>query len=144
MGMSGGSYLIRRHAIALVPLIALVTVSEQARAICTPPSTGTPVTDTIVTCTGTTINQNNNIGYGLTPDTGNIYNIVTGASLTGRDVGLLFNFGTVNNDGAISGIFGVKANNDAKIANSSTGTISGSRFGIVGIHAIVSNSGSIT
>ena len=75
--------LAQRHSLllqatALAPLIALVAPIDRAEAACDPAS---PVSDVTVTSTGTTINQNGNIGYGLTPDTGNTYNIVAGASV---------------------------------------------------------------
>jgi len=141
MTLLAARHFVLRHAMALAPLIVPVAAFDRAEAACDATS---PVNDTVITCTGTTTNQNGNVGYGLTPDTGNTYNIVTGASLIGQDVGLNFNIGTVNNDGAISSIIGIQANNNANIVNSSTGTISGTARGIFASNAIVDNSGTIT
>ena len=68
-----------RHAIGLAPLIALAVPVDRAEAACDPAS---PVNDTVVTCTGTT--SNGATGFGNSSDTGNTYNIVSGASVTER------------------------------------------------------------
>ncbi len=134
----------RGYALALV--IAPFAIMARAEAACAPTS---PVNDTIVTCTGATVDQNGFTGYGSISDTGNTYNIVTGASITGAGSGLIFSRGTVNNSGTISAngsfvFFGVFGNNDAVVNNS--GTISANGFGSNGVGSLnfhVTNSGTI-
>ena len=88
--MSGASHLAWRSAVALVPLVALVMASEQAKAECTPAA---PVSFMTVTCSGAT-NNPNGAGYGTRDDKGNTYNILSGASVTGSTVGIQYgNFG---------------------------------------------------
>ena len=153
MGMSGAGHLIRRHAVALVPLVALVMASEQAKAACTPAA---PVNDTKVTCSGTTNNQNGTTGYGTALDTGNTYNILSGASVTGTGLGLQFggldnvlnNFGTITGagDNNVSDGGGIDSGVRATINNA--GTISGTganSFGIFNLGtAVITNSGTIS
>jgi hypothetical protein len=80
-------YSLLLQAIALAPLIALFASIDRAEAACTPAA---PVDNTIVECTGATTNQNGANGYGSSRDKGNTYNIVSGASLTGTSIELLF------------------------------------------------------
>ena len=68
---------------AMVVLIPLALV-EDAEADCTPNS---PVNNTIVTCTGTTPNQNDPNGYGTATDRGNTINVQAGAVFTGLQFG---------------------------------------------------------
>ena len=93
-----------RHAIGLAPLIALAVPVDRAEAACDPAS---PVNDTVVTCTGPT--SNGATGFGNSSDTGNTYNIVSDASVTGTSNGLVFDRGTVNNFGSIIGSSGISA-----------------------------------
>jgi hypothetical protein len=96
--------LAGRHVVALGLAIVSFTASERAAAECAPQS---PVNDQVVTCTGTTSNQNSPDGYGTTGDTGNTIKVESGASVTGDGNGLIFNDGTVHNRGTISaGEFG--------------------------------------
>ena len=82
-------------------LIAPFAVVDRANAACVPAS---PVNNVTVTCTGATANQNGSDGYGTNTDIGNTYNILSGASVTGANAGLIFNTsGTVNNFGTITG-----------------------------------------
>jgi hypothetical protein len=141
-------------------------MSGQAKADCTPPSSAS---NTTVTCTGTT--SHDPFGYGTFNDTGNTYNILSGASLTGTQVGLALQSGIVNNFGSISaGVdgFGIAAGEDvtvhnlgsisatgadsvgilantANVINARTGTISGGEAGIGAlIAANVTSSGTIS
>ena len=92
---------ILRHVIGLAPLIALVAAVDRAEAACDPVS---PVSNVTVTCTGTTTNANGTNGYGTDTDTGNTYNVMSGASVSGTGNGLIFfDLGTVNNFGTITG-----------------------------------------
>ena len=139
MKTSGTNYFVLRMALLIAPL-ALV---GEANAACAPAS---PVDNVIVTCTGTTTDQNGTTGYGTASDIGNTYNIVAGASVTGTLNGLVFNAGSVNNAGAVSGggIFGVLGSADAIVNNS--GVISANGANAVGIAAFsfhVNNSGTI-
>lgn len=136
-----------RHAIGLAPLIALASPIERAEAACAPAS---PVDNAIVECTGATTDQNGANGYGsggfATPsDNGNTYNIVSGASLTGTRIGLLFgralvinNFGTITG-GSVDGVRGTQG-----VVNN-FGVISGGRSGVdIFGTGTVNNFGTIT
>ena len=109
--------LARGQALALALLSASFVAGGRAEAACSPTS---PVNNTTVTCTGTTTDQNGTTGYGNSFDTGNTYNILSGASVTGTRDGLSFDSGTVNNSGSITGggSFGVSGNDDAIVNNS--------------------------
>jgi len=140
-------HLMLRYAIGLAPMIALVAPIDRAEAACDPAS---PVSNVTVTCTGTTINQDGNTGYGSgddpsPSDSGNTYNIVSGASLTGTRIGLLFdkaliinNFGTITG-GSVDGVRGTVG-----VVNN-FGAISGARSGVdIFGTGVVNNSGSIS
>jgi uncharacterized protein with beta-barrel porin domain len=131
------SYFMLRHASALAMLIAAI---GQARADCTPVA---PVNDTTVTCTGAT--SGGFAGYGTGIETGNTYNVLSGATVTGVVDGLIFDRGTVHNFGSITGDIGIFANSSANVTNESTGVISGGGDGILAITtATVHNSGTIS
>ena len=126
----------RALALLIVPLAML----DRAEAACAPTS---PVNDTTVTCTGATTDQNGTTGYGTAADTGNTYNILSGATLTGTLVGLRFDRGTVNNSGTISGANGVNGI-DVVVNNSGTISVNGGSGTAVGAFAFhVTNSGNI-
>jgi hypothetical protein len=143
---------ILRHAIGLAPLIALAVPVERAEAACNPTS---PVSNVTVTCTGTTTDANGTNGYGTSGattggDTGNTYNIVPGATVSGTDNGLsFFTLGTVNNSGTITGAgaggSGVRGQAVGTVNNS--GAISATGLGGAGIFILgtgtVINSGQI-
>src|SRR4051812_40775015 len=99
MRTSSARYLTQRRATLLALLPATLMASDRALAACDPTS---PVNNATVTCTGATVNQNGNVGYGSSGDTGNTYNILSGASVTGT-VGLEFESGTVLNSGTLNG-----------------------------------------
>ena len=131
----------RGYALAL--MIAPFAMMTRAEATCAPTS---PVNGTIVTCTGATVDQDGASGFGNLSDTGNTYNIVAGASVTGSNTGLIFSRGVINNSGTISGnaLFGVFGNNDAVVNNS--GTISANGANATGVSSLslhVTNSGTI-
>src|SRR5215469_14046693 len=112
-------YSISPRAIAPALLLASFAAGGEARAACAPTS---PVSGQTVTCTDTTTNQNGTTGYGTFGDTGNTYNVVAGASVTGDVAGLVFTSGTVNNAGTITGgAEGISADATASVIN--TGTI---------------------
>lgn len=114
-------------ALLLGPLL----VVERAEAACTPAA---PVNDSIVTCTGATLNANGTSGYGDVNDTNNTYRIIQGASVTGDNAGLILGYGTVENSGSIvgNGFFGIDAGG-AFVTNN--GTIQATNFGGVGVSA---------
>ena len=132
--------LAQIHALAL--LIAPFAAVGRAEAQCAPNS---PVNNTQVTCTGATFNQNDPNGYGTATDTGNTYNIVTGATLTGTGDGLAFGRGTANNSGSISGTsgFGINATT-ANVTNDLGGSITGTASAIRVDTATVTNDGTIS
>jgi len=76
---------------------------------CTPvTSTASPVTNSTVTCTGVTLNQNSplglNTGYGTFNETGDTIDVQTMASVTGDTFGFALGDGnTVDNSGSITG-----------------------------------------
>jgi uncharacterized protein with beta-barrel porin domain len=132
----------RRVAIAAAALLAVLMGSEGAQALCTPPS---PVNNAAVTCTGTTTDQNGNVGYGTGADHGNTITVTPGASVTGSNTGIFFNTGTILNSGAITGTTnnGVFANSALTLTNS--GTVSAAAAAVVSLGtATVTNSGTIT
>ena len=134
------SYFMLRHASALALLITPFAAIGQARADCTPVA---PVNDTTVTCTGAT--SGGFAGYGTGIETGNTYNVLSGATVTGVVDGLIFDRGTVHNFGSITGDIGIFANSSANVTNESTGVISGGGDGILATTtATVHNSGTIS
>jgi uncharacterized protein with beta-barrel porin domain len=160
---AGLKMIRRRHALMLAVMIAPFAMSGRAEAACDPAA---PVSGKTVTCTGTTTNQNDPAGYGTDNDTGNTYNILSGASVTATVDGLVLKSGIVNNFGAISGggngigIFAVDAvtiNNagsisagvqgigifagTASVINTRTGTISGGTGIVINGTDVVSNVG---
>ncbi len=110
----------RDHLFALTPTIAPFAAIAQAEAACNPAA---PVNNTTVTCTDATVDQNGTTRYGTASDNNNTYNISTGASFTGTDIGLGFNVEAVINN---------------------SGTITGGNAGVQGIRAIVNNFGIIS
>jgi len=151
-------------------MAATLLPSPAAFALCTPPAgAGTPPTDTIVTCSGTTTNQNAPNGYGNGTQSGLTINVQPGATVTGTNglslnsQNFINNAGTVstpggtpivgngnltiNNIGSIDGGFGlfaIQANTGA-INLTNSGTVSGGFQGIVtGGPIKVNNTGTIT
>ncbi|MBX9647467.1 MAG: hypothetical protein K2X57_10465, partial [Xanthobacteraceae bacterium] len=142
-GAVGPKANLRRHAIML-GLLSSCAVVGQAKAACTP---NAPVSNTTVTCSGTTTDQNPFNGYGTAADTGNTYNILSGASLTGTANGLVFDRGTVNNVGSIAtgGSSGIVGSTDAVVNNSGTVSTTGANGnGIISPSLHVLNSGTIS
>ena len=139
--VAGPKLILRRHALIRGLLIVYFAMSGRAEAACTPAS---PVNNTIVTCTGKTINQNGTNGYGTVNDNNNTYNIQADATVTGDGFGLVFGTeATVNNDGTITGGIGISGS-DATINNTSTGVITGDTNGIQATTATVRNAGLIS
>ena len=139
--VAGPKLILRRHALMQALLIASFAISWRVEAACTPAS---PVNNTIVTCTGKTINQNGTNGYGTVNDNNNTYNIQAGATVTGDGFGVVFGTGaTVNNDGTVTGGIGISGS-DATINNTSTGVITGDTNGIQATTATVRNAGLIS
>jgi hypothetical protein len=112
-------------------LATAIAGTERAHADCSPNS---PVNNTTVTCSGTTTSSGL-VGYGIFTDTGNTINVVSGASVSARQAGLVFGDGTVNNFGLIeatgAGISGsasssaIAAIGDLLLHNMNGGTIQG-------------------
>ena len=126
--------------VVLTPL-ALV---EGAEADCTPVS---PVIDTIVTCTGTTTNQNDPNGFGTATDTGNTINVQPGAVVTGQQFGIEAASTTVNNNGRIESTNAIGAAvhaATADVTNNNNGVIRSPSFGVQTSGAAnITNSGTI-
>ncbi len=125
--------------------VTTVALTGNANAACAPAA---PVTDSTVTCTGMTNNQNGTIGFGDIADARNTINVIAGASVTGTNLGMRLtgsgifaNAETVNNFGAISGadgIFGFSG-----IVNNNAGaTIAGT--GANGVGYLIFSQGALT
>jgi uncharacterized protein with beta-barrel porin domain len=168
--VAGPKLDLRRHALMLAVTVSTFAMVGRAEACTVGGSPSTSASNSVVTCTGTT--SNDPFGYGTNNDTGNTYNILSGASVTGRLAGLALRSGIVNNFGSISagadgvGILangGVTINNVASISasgadsvgiaafgsadviNARTGTISGGDAGIFSaVAANVISSGRIS
>jgi hypothetical protein len=134
-----------------VVFVILVTLpAQQAQAACSP---GAPVSNTTVTCSGTTTDQNAPDGYGTGVENNLTINVQSGATVssTTNDAFNLNGAGTsntINNYGTITGFnSGIQAVNATLILNN-YGTITGTDPGVAGgISAstlILSNFGTIT
>jgi outer membrane autotransporter protein len=150
MKPANSKLLTGRRALMLAAAISTFAAVDRAEAACDPvsPIVGTNVT---VTCTGTTDNQNDPVGYGNLTDSGNTINVLSGASVTGTVDGVALHDGTINNDGLIeaTGDFGfaIDANATATVNNKSSGTIRANGEGSIAIvafqDATVTSSGRI-
>jgi hypothetical protein len=137
----------RYHAQGLVfaLVISPLAMINRAEAACDATS---PVNNTTITCTGTT--SNGFTGFGTGSDTGNTYNIQTGASVSGTDTGLQFHNGTVNNFGIVTatGLGGGGIVGNASVTVTNFGAISATAVNGSGVisngAATVTNSGTIT
>jgi hypothetical protein len=170
MKTPGASHFIPRHAIALALLITPFVAVGRAEAACSPTtSSASPLTNTTVTCSDTTPNQNGTSGYGVREDRGNTINVQPGASVTGTDTGIritdsgnlrdaetINNFGTISGANGIFGLAGFVNNNagatisgagadgtgiliNAQGAVINSGTISGTRLGVYVQNGTVTN-----
>ncbi len=146
--VAGPKLDLRRHALMLALGLAPFAMAGRAEAACDPAASANPLNNTTVTCTGTT--SNDPIGYGTRNDTGNTYNILSGASVTGTREGLVLHSGIVNNFGSISAAgtdsVGILAERSADVINARTGTISAIGSDSVGIEAFtvnLTNSGAV-
>ena len=137
--------------LVLLPLLAKSALADG----CTPvTSTASPVTNSTVTCTGVTINQNTalgfNIGYGTFNETGNTIDVQTTASVTGDSFGLgLADGNTVNNSGLVTGgSVGVVTTTGSTVTINnltSSSTISGpTGEGFDVTNVVLSNAGTVT
>ena len=106
--------------------MALFAASGQAKAGCTPAG---KVSNTIVTCTGTTFGLFGNVDVNDIGGVGNTINVLAGATVLGGAIGVLAPAGTVNNFGDIlSADIGVQTDGKASVNNH--GTIVGNNLGI--------------
>src|SRR5580698_9919739 len=94
--------LLNRYALgtALTLVVAPFAGVDRAMAACDQTS---PINNATVNCTGTTNNANGTTGFGTPGDNGNTINVVAFATVSGTEVGIAFDNGTVNNSGTISG-----------------------------------------
>jgi autotransporter-associated beta strand protein len=136
-------------------LVAALVVPQAAQASCTPvTSTASPVTNSIVTCTGATLNQNMamflNTGYGTLNETGDTLVVQSLASVTGDSFGFALGDGNiVNNSGAVmGGVAGISTATGTNVTVdnlTATSTITGTTGeGLNVTNAIVSNAGTIS
>jgi hypothetical protein len=131
-------------ALAMAAALALLWPGREAQALCTPAA---PVSNTTVTCSLTTTNQNNPNGYGTFTENNLIINIQSGASVSGTGVGghgiSVLDNNTINNSGTVSGaVNGVNGHSALSVTN--FGSITGTASGVtttVGIVTIDNRSG---
>jgi outer membrane autotransporter protein len=137
-------------------VLGVLALPQEAYADgCTPvTSSGSPVTNTTVTCTGTTLNQNTffsfGVGYGTFSETGNTIDVQSAASVTGDSFGFGLSDGnTVNNSGTVPGAAdGIDTTSGSNVSVNNltaTSTISGtSGLGITANNVVLSNAGTVT
>lgn len=132
--------IVRRSIRFLAPtlLVAPLLAVESAEAACTPTA---PVSNAVVTCTGTTTDANGTTGYGTATDSGNTINISAGSSVIGTHIGIEQSMGAVNNAGSIrtdvtNGQIGIAALNGVDLNNASTGRVDARGANSVAISAL--------
>jgi outer membrane autotransporter protein len=117
-------------ALAIAAGLGLPWPGSQAQAACAPVTgVGTPSNST-VTCSGATLNQDNPNGYGTGQQNNNTVNVQTNASITGTSVGLFLGNGNTINlatgtlvTGGVDGMF--VGTGTTNVNNNNGGTISG-------------------
>jgi outer membrane autotransporter protein len=126
----------------LVGVVAVLMPSHAALAACAPSAgAGTPPSGTVVTCSGTTTNQNNPNGYGNGTQNGLTINVQPGATVTaGAGNGLsLNNQNFIGNSGTISTPGGGNAiNGNGNLTINNSGSITSN-----GLFSIRANTGAI-
>ncbi len=136
-----GRRLARSRAFAMALGLAPFAAIGQAEAACTP---AVPADGDVVTCSGTTTNQNDPIGYDFTANDGTV-NVLSGASVTGTNFAIdVEHRGTVNNAGSLTGSTGVF--NDIAMTLNNSGSVVGTTFDGVSSFSEgdVNNSGTIS
>src|SRR4051794_39937316 len=116
----------RLPLLAPTALIAGMIASLTANAACIPAADNAPnpALGSVVTCSGTTVNQNGTNGYGTGNQAGITINVQNNASVSGSASGINVDFAAINNFGTISGgTNGISTNGFSSIFNA--GTISG-------------------
>ena len=141
MNGEGANKLLRRVAAALALSTAPFAAVERAGAACTPTAPAT------IDCTGTTTDQNPPNGFGTGTETGITVNVQAGASVTSTATangsGIRLSDGTINNLGAVTGVFGLGLTNGGTVFNSGTITAT-SADSIISIGSLsVTNSGDV-
>lgn len=96
MNGARSNIVVRRATAVLALLSAPFAAVDRAGAVCA-------LNNTIVTCSGPTINQNDPNGFGTGVETGDTIDVQLNASVTGTDKGISVLDGTINNLGTISG-----------------------------------------
>jgi hypothetical protein len=114
--------VIAARSVAVASAMVLLA-GEAAWAICTPPAPA--AFGDMVTCTGITSGQNGNVGYGLGSETGVTVTVQNGATVSGADIGVGLDSGTIINSGGITG------SSLAGIFMSSGGTVTNNLGGVV-------------
>jgi uncharacterized protein with beta-barrel porin domain len=156
----------RTTVVALLTVSSILLIMASAvEAGCAPPAgPGTPVSGTTVTCSGTTTNQNPQVGYGDGSQNGLTINVLGGASVIGTGAGFALdgqttantinNSGTIRDDGSnpasFNGISSV-GTGTVNLTNSGSGIISGTsanaNAAVIGVNVGTtqgSNAGHIT
>jgi outer membrane autotransporter protein len=144
-------------AVAITVLLAATLwPASDANAACAPVAVGATPSNTTVTCSGATTNQNAPDGYGTGGQANDIVNLVTGASVTGTNSGLnLGNDNTINlaTGASVTGGFnGILTSAGTTTINNNNGgsiTANGNLINAVGIgqsggSVIVNNTGTIS
>jgi uncharacterized protein with beta-barrel porin domain len=130
------------RAVAGAAFGAALLLGSDAWAVCAPAA---PVSNTTVTCSGTTTNQNSPNGYGTGVENNDTVNVQTGATVTGTQSGFELGAGnTINNSGTITGgtIAGIDAAGTVTVNNfgSITGTGNGAGILSAGDVVLINNS----
>jgi uncharacterized protein with beta-barrel porin domain len=119
---------------ALLAPLAMVTPAQAANNCTTAGGPANPqgISNATITCSGTTSNANNNVGFGTTADTGNTYTITSGSSVSGDLAGLQLGQGTVNvaGKGSITGGTGDGIVGNGALTLTNSGSISGGFRGV--------------
>src|SRR5579859_3354627 len=153
---------VRAAVIGAMAFAAMAMSASAVEAGCSPAaSAGAPPSGTTVTCSGTTLNQNPQAGYGDGSQTGLTINVVGGASVAGTGAGFdlgtnntINNSGTIRDDGSNAATFSAIGTNSGfalNLTNNNSGVISATStnanaamFGVNVGSLLGSNAGNIT
>jgi hypothetical protein len=135
---------MRNHLVALsvAMLLATVLVVPAAQAACVPASGSAPP-GTVVTCSGTTTNQDAPNGFGTGAQSGLTVNVVPGAIVNATNIGIsVGDNSTVNNFGTIFGQTGIQTGTNSTITD--TGPINANSATQNALAIFLNGNGNIT
>ena len=142
--LSRASALLPASAVGIA--VVVILAPSEGQATCTPTTSPLPPSGTVITCSGSTNNQNPPNGYGSSSLTGVTVNVGSAASVTGSAVGLQLGAGNiVNNAGAISGSSaGIAALDNSTIINSGQISATGASGTALSARGTITNTGTIS